>query len=52
MQSPEEKKNWKYALDSIGNRIWCNTDMYLAMTCGGICGFWLGMIVWILVKNR
>ena len=49
-RSPQEEQNWKFALDSIGNRVWNNIDMYFAMALGGVCGFCLGMIVWMIVK--
>ena len=49
-RTPKEEQDWKFALESIGDRIWNNTDMFFAAGIGGVCGFCLGMIVWMLVK--
>jgi hypothetical protein len=49
-RTPQEDKNWKFALESIGYRVWSNTDMYFAMAFGGVCGFCMGLIIWMIVK--
>lgn len=49
-RTPKEEEHWKFALESIGDRIWNNADMVFAAVFGGICGFCLGMIVWMVVK--
>ena len=45
---PHEQRAQRLAIDSLGDRIWVTTDLYLFIAFSGVFGFGLGLLIGIM----